>query len=204
MSRPARHASPEGIHCSARTFFATTRTSQGRCLLQSERNATLMIDVLRSYLKARKFRLHDLVIMPDHVHVLLTVGAGMTIERVMQFIKGGFSHAVKTELGSNMEVWQKGFSDHRIRDGEDLAVHLRYIHENPVRAHLVETAGEYEYSSAHGGIVLDEVPQRLKPLSMGAAGGAAEAAPFQSSSQVNRAEVEAACPQIEDLVSKKD
>src|ERR1017187_2995892 len=34
---------------SARTFFATTKTSQGRALLQSERNATLMIDVLRSY-----------------------------------------------------------------------------------------------------------------------------------------------------------
>ncbi|MDR3718109.1 MAG: hypothetical protein P4K98_04855 [Bryobacteraceae bacterium] len=64
-------------------MFATTRTSQGRALLQSERNATLMIDVLRSYVAAKRFRLHDFVIMPDRLHLLLTAGEGMTIERAM-------------------------------------------------------------------------------------------------------------------------
>jgi REP element-mobilizing transposase RayT len=38
-----------------------------------------MIDVLRSYVAARKFRLHDFAIMPDHLHLLLTGGEGMTI-----------------------------------------------------------------------------------------------------------------------------
>ena len=52
MARPARHADPDKILSPARTFFATTRTSQGRQLLQSERNAALMIDVLRSYVAA--------------------------------------------------------------------------------------------------------------------------------------------------------
>src|ERR1035438_6090308 len=42
--------------------------ADGRDLLQSERNAMLMIDVLRSYVAARKFRLHDFVVMPDHLH----------------------------------------------------------------------------------------------------------------------------------------
>jgi putative transposase len=99
MARPARNALPDNILSSARTFFATTKTSQGRALLQSERNATLRIDVLRSYGAAGKFRLHDFVIMPDHLHVLLTVGAGMTVERAMQFIKGGFSYRLKKECG---------------------------------------------------------------------------------------------------------
>jgi putative transposase len=67
MARPARNARPDGVVSSARTFFATTKTSQGRPLLQSERNAALMIDVLRSYVAAGKFRLHDFVVMPDHV-----------------------------------------------------------------------------------------------------------------------------------------
>lgn len=56
--------------------------------MQSDRNANLFIEVLRSYVAAGKFRLHDFVIMPNHVHLLLTVGDGMTIERAMQFIKG--------------------------------------------------------------------------------------------------------------------
>src|ERR1017187_8298983 len=76
MARPARNALPGNILSSTRTFFATTKTSQGRALLQSERNAMLMIDVLRSYVAARKFRLHDFVVMPDHLHLLVTVGDG--------------------------------------------------------------------------------------------------------------------------------
>src|ERR1035441_5139584 len=84
MARPARNALPGNILSSARTFFATTKTSQGRALLQSERNATLMIDVLRSYVAAREFRLRDFVVMPDHLHLLVTVGDGMTVERAMQ------------------------------------------------------------------------------------------------------------------------
>jgi putative transposase len=84
MAKPARNARPDEIVSGARTFFATTKTGQGRPLLQSERNATLMIDVLRSYVAAGKFRLHDFVIMPNHVHLLLTVGADMTIEKAMQ------------------------------------------------------------------------------------------------------------------------
>ena len=49
----------------------------------------LFIDVLRSYAAAKRFRVLDFVVMPDHVHLLLTLGAGMTIERAMQLIKGG-------------------------------------------------------------------------------------------------------------------
>lgn len=71
----------------------------GRALLQSERNATLLVDVMRSYVAAGKFRLHDFVIMPDHVHLLITVEGEMTIEKAMQFIKGGFSYRLKKELG---------------------------------------------------------------------------------------------------------
>ena len=43
----------------------------GRRLLQSERNAELLIDVLRSLVAERRFELHDFVIMPDHVHLLV-------------------------------------------------------------------------------------------------------------------------------------
>ena len=56
MARPSRNASPDAILSSARTFFVTIKTSQGRLLPQSERNATLLIDVRRSYVRAGKFR----------------------------------------------------------------------------------------------------------------------------------------------------
>jgi putative transposase len=82
------------------TFFVTTKTALGRALLQLERNATLFIDVLRSHVAARKFQLRDFVVMPDHVHLLIRVGSNMTIERAMQFIKGGFFFRLGKEFGT--------------------------------------------------------------------------------------------------------
>ena len=98
MARPLRNANSDHILSPSRTFFVTTKTSMGRALLQSERNAMLLIEVLRSYVAARKFRLHDFVVMPDHVHMLITVDSDMTIERAMQFIKGGFSYRLRKEV----------------------------------------------------------------------------------------------------------
>ncbi len=145
MARPARNARPDNIVSSARTFFATTRTSQGRPLLQSERNATLLIDVLRWYVAAGKFRLHDFVIMPDHVHLLMTVGGGMTIEKAMQFIKGGFSYRLKKECGYWGEVWQRGFSESRVEDQRSFLQHREYIAANPVEAGLVDSPEEFPH-----------------------------------------------------------
>jgi len=87
-----------------------------RALLQSDRNATLLIEVLRSYVAAGKFQLHDFVVMPDHVHLLLTVTGSRTVESAMQLIKGRFSYRLKKELGYLGEVWQRGFSELRVND----------------------------------------------------------------------------------------
>jgi putative transposase len=70
-----------------------------RRLLQSERNALLLIDVLRSNVAAGKFQMHDFVIMPDHMHLLMTLPSDVSVEKVMQLIKGGFSYRLKRELG---------------------------------------------------------------------------------------------------------
>ena len=76
--------------------------------------------------------------MPDHFHLLIT--PAVPLERSVQFVKGGFSHRVKKELGSGAEVWRRGFSDHRIRDAEDFERHGEYVRMNPVRARLVGDA----------------------------------------------------------------
>ena len=142
MARPLRNANPDHILSPSRTFFVTTKTSMGRALLQSERNATLLIEVLRSYVAARKFRLHDFVVMPDHVHLLITVDGDMTIERAMQFIKGGFSYQLKKRFGYSGEVWQRGFSEVRVEGRESFLQHREYIAQNPVKARLAGSPEE--------------------------------------------------------------
>jgi putative transposase len=164
MARPSRNASPDSITRTDRTFFATTKTSMGRRLLQSERNAELLINVLRSLVAEKAFKLHDFVIMPDHMHLLLTVDEEMTIEKAMQLVKGRFSFRLKKEFEVNGEVWQRGFSEVQVLDRKSFDAHRMYIAENPVKAGLVESAEAYPYSYQHLASRKLEVKQGLKPV----------------------------------------
>ena len=74
-----------------RTFFVTTITHQRQTLFRGETTARLLIDTILHYSAQDKYLLHDYVIMPDHFHVLITPAENLSLERVVQFIKGGFS-----------------------------------------------------------------------------------------------------------------
>ena len=100
-----------------RTFFVTTVTWQRIPLFRNPEKAELMIVVLAHYREEKKYVLHEFVIMPDHLHLLLTPAADRSLERAMQLIKGGFSYRLgKAKRGL---VWQEGFTNHRIRDEQD-------------------------------------------------------------------------------------
>jgi putative transposase len=177
MAIPTRHSAPTKIISGARTFFVTSSISGKRNLLQSDRSAQLFVQILYHYRQEGKFRLHEFVVMPDHFHLLLTVGSDLTIERAVQFVKGGFAFRAGHELGSNAPLWQKGFSEVRILDAEAFRRVREYIHNNPVARHLVQEAAEFPYSSAHAGFQLDPAPQGLKPVEFCLLDGAAKAAP---------------------------
>ena len=144
---------------SDRIFFITTVTAQRQPIFRREATANLLIGTLTHYRDQQKFLLHQFVIMPDHIHVLLTPAPEISLERAMQFIKGGFSF----RLHARGPLWQASFSNHRIRDFEDYERHREYIWLNPVRARLVSRAENYPYSSAAGRLWLDPAPQGLQP-----------------------------------------
>ncbi len=85
------------------------------------------------------------------------------MEKAIQLIKGGFSFRVKRELSSSLDVWQEGFTEHRVKGPGDFEHHAISIRENPVRARLAENAEGYEYGSARGGVQIDPPPPWLKP-----------------------------------------
>ncbi len=150
--RPSR----EEIRSSESSYFISTQTYGRRSLFQVEKYAELMVDVLKHY-DGTGYMLHAYVVMPDHLHVLLTPAGA--IEKSVQLIKGGFSFRIKQEHGMNGEIWQPGFTDHRIRDGEDWERHLNYIQLNPVEARLIEDSLLYKWM----GFPSSEFPQGLKP-----------------------------------------
>lgn len=175
MAIPSRHSDSAHVAAGARTFFVTSSISGKRNLLQSDRSAQLFVRVLYDCRGRRKFRLHEFVVMPDHCHLLLTVGCELAIERAMQFVKGGFAFRAGRELGFRAPVWQKGFSEVRIYDVTAFEQVAGYIRNNPVVRRLVQEASEFPYSSAYPGFQLDPAPQGLKPISFLANYGIAKA-----------------------------
>src|SRR5215469_12690891 len=97
---------------SDRVFFVTSVTIQRLPIFRRETSARLLIETLAHCREQKKFLLHEFVIMPDHIHVLLTPSDNISLERAMQFIKGGFSY----RLDKHGPVWQASFTNHRIRD----------------------------------------------------------------------------------------
>ncbi len=149
-----------------RTFFITAVTWQRRSIFRAEPMAQLFLETLQRYRAQEKFLLHEFVLMPDHFHLLLTLAPNVSLEKAIQLIKGGFSFRVKKELGSNLEVWGTGYTEHRVKDEPDYERHVAYIRQNPVRAKLAETAVGYLYASASGKWEVDPTPPWLKPANM--------------------------------------
>jgi putative transposase len=141
-----------------RTFFITTVTADRRRLFQTDANANLLLQLLNEDRTKGRYQLHAFVLMPDHLHLLLTPAPDVSIEKAIQFIKGGFSFRLK----SKMPVWEKSFTLRRIEDPRDYESHRDYIHSNPVRAHLCERPEEFPWSSANPRFTVDPVPNHLR------------------------------------------
>jgi REP-associated tyrosine transposase len=171
MAVPKRHRSVPG------TYFVTSRTWESRAIFKTAPSCEIFVECLLRYRDEGAYRLHGFVLMPDHFHVLLTPGDDIALERAVQFIKGGSARAIRERLLLHFPVWQRGFSDHRIRGAADYDLHTRYLEQNPVKKRLVMEPGNYQWSSASGAFRMDEAPQGFKPLSAAVSIGTAKAMP---------------------------
>jgi putative transposase len=132
-------------------------TAQRRSLFQVAATAELLERTILDYHSQGKFLLHAFVIMPDHLHALLTPAPEVSLEKAMQFIKGGFSFRLK----SKFDVWMRSFNESQISTKEKFMSCVRYIEENPVRRGLTSTPQAYPHSSAAHGR-LDPMPLHLQ------------------------------------------
>ena len=133
-------------------YALTAVAYERRLVFQRTANAELLIATLFRYRDQSRFLLHGFVVMPEHVHVLVTPAE--TIERAAQLIKGGYSFAVRKEFPG--EVWQPGYFAHRITSAEDLRSQIEYITRNPEKRGL----REYPYVHTRYSDRLDPPPLR--------------------------------------------
>src|SRR5437870_2493575 len=110
MTRPSRFPA---LDQGTRTYFVSTNAAERRMHFRNPRWAELMLEILLDYRNRGKYLLHDFTVMPEHLHLTLTPKA-ITLERAVQFFKGGFSFRASRAFDYKFDIWQRGFTDHRL------------------------------------------------------------------------------------------
>jgi putative transposase len=146
------------------TYFVTTKAFQSANAFQAQEVAAIVVGKLLEYRDKGNYLLHAFVVMPNHLHVLITPSDTATLERCMQLIKGGSSHEIHRVRGGSIPVWQSSFHDARVRDWKDYRMKVDYIRFNPVTAKLVARPEEWPFGSVGGQFAVDPIPQGLKPI----------------------------------------
>lgn len=130
-----------------RALFVTFRSTSHDPFSSTARDA-----ILRCCLKGHnyKFVLHAAVVMPEHVHLLLTPlndisGWPYGLPDILKSLKGASARAVNQVLGRSGPVWQEESFDHVLRSDDSFEDKKEYIRQNPVRKGLVKTPEDYPW-----------------------------------------------------------
>ncbi|HET9790557.1 MAG TPA: transposase [Candidatus Angelobacter sp.] len=129
------------------TYFVTATVFDKRAC-SSRENRSPLFWILFNHRNEGRYNLHEFVVMPDHFHLIISP-VGVTLERAMQFINGGFSFRFNRDLRIRREVWQGSYFDRRVRDSLEYQKYKDYIWQNPVKKGLAKAPEEYPYSSAN-------------------------------------------------------
>ncbi len=126
--------------------------------LASERGRELLLEILEQVRRRYLFVVVGYVVMPDHIHLLISEPERGTQSTVMQVLKQRYARRVlqkertsrgQGELFPSVEqhVWQRRFYDFHVWSERKRVEKLRYMHRNPVKAGLVEEPEQWRWSS---------------------------------------------------------
>jgi len=139
------------------TFFFTVNLADRSKTLLTEHIVKLRESV-RKVRDAHPFYIDAMVVLPEHLHAIWTLPAGDTDYPIRwALIKAGFSRMLpKTEIISvsrsekgERGIWQRRYWEYQIRDENDFARHVDYIHYNSVKHGYVQSPCDWTHSSIH-------------------------------------------------------
>jgi REP-associated tyrosine transposase len=139
------------------TFFFTVNLADRQSDLLTT-HIELLRDATRSVRQRYPFEIIAMVVMPDHLHAIWRLPDGdADYPTRWALIKAGFSRnlpkteSIRASRSRKRErgVWQRRYWEHQIRDDDDLARHVAYVHFNPVKHGHVEKAADWPYSTIH-------------------------------------------------------
>jgi putative transposase len=140
------------------TWFFTVNLAQRRNNRLLVEHINELREAFRHVKERWPFHMDAVVILPDHLHCIWTLPSGdSNYSTRWNLIKGHFSRAI--EKGERISpsrvkrkergIWQRRFWEHLLRDEEDFAKHVDYIHWNPVKHGCVKRVIDWPHSSFH-------------------------------------------------------
>jgi len=129
-----------------KTYFITFNTKNRQILTPHSRTLVLETCIAGN---GNKYELHAAVIMPDHVHLLLTplydANGEISLPEILQEIKSVSAHKVNKYLGRHGRLWQEESFDRAMREVVNVRGKIDYIMGNPVRDGLAPSPYEYQW-----------------------------------------------------------
>jgi putative DNA methylase len=119
----------------------------GACYLADPRIGSLVENALLHF-DGQRYRQIAWVLMPNHVHTLIETLEGHPLHAVLHSWKSYTASEANKILGRNGQFWYPDYFDRYIRDERHCANVIRYMHENPVKAGLVNRPEDWPFSSA--------------------------------------------------------
>jgi putative transposase len=119
----------------------------GACFLRRPEAARLVVDNWKHF-DGERYTLIAWVVMPNHVHVIITERPGWPLSRVIHGWKSFTAHRINGLLSVSGRLWEADYWDRGIRDERHYRAAVQYIHQNPVKAGLVAHPEEWPWSSA--------------------------------------------------------
>ena len=112
--------------------------------LRDTRSRATFLEILESLRRRHEFFVFGYVLMPEHVHLLISEPRQQGLGNTMRVLKGQSSKMLK---GSSPQFWQTRYYDFNVLTQLKFVEKLRYIHRNPVIRGLVDKPEDYEWSS---------------------------------------------------------
>lgn len=136
------------IHAPGLLYHLTVRGNNGQAVFLDAADYEAFLTALQTTRERYPFSLYAYVLMPNHFHLLLEVGAAST-GRVMQALLTGYARRFNRVYQHRGHVFQGRYKAIICERDSYLVELVRYIHLNPVRAGLVKRPGDWRWSG-HG------------------------------------------------------
>lgn len=129
-------------------YHVTSVTVGRRRLFDSFLLASTCARTFANSARSERAELLAWVLMPDHVHWLIHLGASCSLASCVRRLKSASARQLRRDHQAVPAVWQPGYFDHALRDDESVEGVARYIVANPLRAGLVTSVRDYPFWDA--------------------------------------------------------